>query len=93
LPARDSPASFTVEQSTVKVLPETFGLANRRAESYWTRQRWVVDGPKIPLVFIGLWLVGWLGFPHLGVSGTFFLALEALMAAGLLIIAQYKSSL
>lgn len=54
---------------------------------------WVVEGAKIPLVFIAIWLAGFFGFPHLGINGVFFLALEAVMAAILLIIAQYKSSL
>lgn len=53
---------------------------------------WVVDGPKIPLFFIALWLAGFFGFPYLGISGLFFLALEAVMAATLLIIAQYKAN-
>jgi hypothetical protein len=54
---------------------------------------WVADGPKIPLIFIALWLAGFFGFPHLGINAAFFLAFEAIMAAILLIIAQYKSSL
>jgi hypothetical protein len=54
---------------------------------------WMVDGPKIPLVFIVLWLAGFFGLPLLGISGLFFLAFEAIMAAILLIIAQYKASL
>jgi hypothetical protein len=54
---------------------------------------WVVDGPKIPLGFVGLWFAGLFGLPCLGVSGFFFLAMEALLAVILLIIAQYKSAL
>jgi hypothetical protein len=38
---------------------------------------------------MGCWLFG---FPHLGISVVYFLALEALMAAILLIIAQYKAN-
>ena len=36
---------------------------------------WMVDGPKIPLVFIALWALGFFAFPRLHWSGYFFLAL------------------
>lgn len=54
---------------------------------------WVVEGAKIPLIFIVIWLAGFFGFPYFGINAVFFLVLEALMAAILLLIAQYKSSL
>lgn len=51
---------------------------------------WVVDEPKLPLIFIGLWLVCFFGFPYLKFSPYVFIATEALMAAILLIVAKYK---
>ena len=54
---------------------------------------WVEDGAKIPLIFIALWFAGLFGIPLLGLNSYFFLMFEALLAAMLLIIHQYKSSL
>ena len=51
---------------------------------------WIVDGPKLPLIFFGLWLVGRLGFRPLGISGFLFVPFEALLAVGLLLIVKYK---
>ena len=52
---------------------------------------WIVDGPKIPLVFMALWLLAFFAFPRLHWSGYVFLAFEAILAAILLIIERYKS--
>ena len=52
---------------------------------------WVVDGPKIPLVFIALWSLGFFGIPFLHWSGFVFLAFECVLAVILLIIERYKS--
>lgn len=52
---------------------------------------WAVDGPKIPLIFIGLWLLGLFGFPVLGLSG-FFMSFEAILAVILILIERYKSA-
>lgn len=54
---------------------------------------WVVDGPKIPLICIGIWLVGFFVFPMLHVPGYIFLVLECLMGIILLLVDRYKSSL
>jgi len=54
---------------------------------------WFVDGPKIPLVFIGLWVVGFFGVPLLHWPGVVFLVFECLLAVMLLLIERYKSSL
>jgi len=54
---------------------------------------WVVDGPKIPLVFAALWAIGFFGFPFLGVSQKFFMPFEAVLTVFLLITAKYKSSM
>ena len=52
---------------------------------------WMLDEPKIALVFIALWVVGFFGFPMLHWPGAFFLAYECILAAILLIIERYKS--
>jgi hypothetical protein len=52
---------------------------------------WMVDGPKIPLVFIALWTVGFFVFPMLHWSGYFFVALECILAVILFIVERYKS--
>lgn len=51
---------------------------------------WVTDDAKIPLVFIGLWLLGHFGFPMLHWNGYVFLAYEAILAVILVIIERYK---
>jgi hypothetical protein len=52
---------------------------------------WLLDGPKIPLVFIALWVLAFFGFPRLGWSGFVFLAFECAMAVILLITDRYKA--
>jgi hypothetical protein len=54
---------------------------------------WIIEGPKIPLIFIALWLAGLFGFPALGWPGYLFMAFEALLAAILLIVEKYKEAL
>jgi hypothetical protein len=54
---------------------------------------WMVEGPKIPLVFIVLWFIAFFGVPRLHWPGTVFLAFECLLAVILLIIERYKSML
>lgn len=38
---------------------------------------WVIDGPKVPVVFIALWLAGFLAVAFLGLNVSFFIAFEA----------------
>jgi hypothetical protein len=52
---------------------------------------WVDDGPKIPLIFIGLWFAALFGFPLIGLSGFLFVAFEAVLAAILLVIQRSKA--
>jgi hypothetical protein len=54
---------------------------------------WMIDGPKIPLIFIAIWLVALFAIPALGWPGFIFLSVEALLAAILLIVERYKSAL
>jgi len=51
---------------------------------------WSLEGAKRPLVFIILWLVGFFGFPMLHWNSYAFLAYQAVLAAVLVIIAQYE---
>ncbi len=52
---------------------------------------WMLDEPKIALVFAALWVVGFFSFPILRWPGAFFLAYECILAAILLIVERYKS--
>ena len=52
-----------------------------------------VDGPKIPLIFIALWLVGLFGFPLLHWPGTAFLVFECALGVILLLMDRYKAAL
>jgi hypothetical protein len=54
---------------------------------------WFMDGPKIPLIFIGLWFAGFFGFPRLHFSGVVFLVYECLLAVILLLVDRYKTAL
>ena len=54
---------------------------------------WIVDGPKTPLVFIVLWIVGLLVLPRLGWPAYAFMGYQAVLAAILLVIERYKSAL
>jgi hypothetical protein len=54
---------------------------------------WFVDGPKIPLIFIGLWLVAFFVFPMLHWPGFISLIVECVLAVILLLIDRYKSAL
>ena len=53
---------------------------------------WILDGAKIPLVFIFLWLLGFFGVPMLHISGYVFLAIESILAVILLLLERYKSA-
>lgn len=52
---------------------------------------WMVDGPKIPLIFIALWALGFFVFPMLHWSGYFFWAFECMLTVILLLVERYKS--
>jgi hypothetical protein len=54
---------------------------------------WIVDGAKIPLIFIALWIVGFFGFPLLHWPGAVFLVFQCILAVILLLIERYKSAL
>jgi hypothetical protein len=54
---------------------------------------WFADGPKIPLIFIGLWLAGLFGFPMLHLPGPAFMVFECILAIILLLVDRYKAAL
>ena len=56
---------------------------------------WMLDGPKIPLIFIALWVLAFFGFPmlHWYWSGVVFVAVESILAVILLLIGKYKAML
>lgn len=63
--------------------------------AFWTVaiRLWVVDGPKTPLIFIALWIIGLLAFPRFGWPSYAFMSYQAGLAAILLIIERYKSAM
>lgn len=53
---------------------------------------WIVDGPKVPLVFMAIWAAGYFGLPALGAGGYFVVAFQAVLAAILLLVERYKEA-
>ena len=51
---------------------------------------WIFDGPKVPLIFMAVWLVGFFIFYTLGVSPYLFMSLQAVLAVALLVIEKYN---
>jgi hypothetical protein len=54
---------------------------------------WFTDGPKIPVICIGLWFVFFLGVPMLHWPGVVFIVAETVLGVVLLLIDRYKSAL
>jgi D-alanyl-lipoteichoic acid acyltransferase DltB (MBOAT superfamily) len=54
---------------------------------------WFTDGPKIPLICIGLWFIFLFGVPLLHWPGIVFLVAETILGVALLLIDKYKSAL
>jgi len=52
---------------------------------------WVMEGPKIPLIFIGLWAAGFFGFPFLELDPVVFMIYQTILAIILLVTAKLKS--
>jgi hypothetical protein len=52
---------------------------------------WVVDGPKIPLIFIAMWVLGIVLSSLLHLTPWIFLSYEAMLAAILFIVDRYKA--
>jgi hypothetical protein len=54
---------------------------------------WFLDGAKIPLICICLWLLAGLAVPRLHWPGAVFVVAECVLAVVLLLIERYKSAL
>lgn len=52
---------------------------------------WIVDGPKTPLIFIALWVLGLVVASFFHLNQYIFLSYEAVLAAILVVIERYKS--
>ena len=51
------------------------------------------DGLRLPLIFISIWLLGYFGFPLLGIYGNFyFIALQALLSLVMIFIDLYREN-
>jgi hypothetical protein len=53
---------------------------------------WMADGPKIPLIFAALWILGAILIPRLHLSVDAFTPLTCILAVILLFIGKYKTS-
>jgi hypothetical protein len=53
---------------------------------------WMADGPKIPLIFVALWILGAFLIPRLHSSVAVFLPFNCVLAVILLLIGKYKTS-
>jgi len=54
---------------------------------------WALDGPKIPLIFIAVWLVVFFAIPLMHWPGVIVIVLSCLMAVVLFLIDRYKAAL
>jgi hypothetical protein len=52
---------------------------------------WMADGPKIPLIFIALWILGAFLIPKLHFSVAVFMPFNCILGILLLLIGKYKS--
>jgi hypothetical protein len=54
---------------------------------------WFTDGPKIPVICIGLWFVFFFGVQLFHWPGIIFVIAETILGVALLLIDKYKSAL
>jgi hypothetical protein len=54
---------------------------------------WLADGPKIPLIFVAIWILGAFLIPKLHLSVAGFLPFNCILAVILLLIGKYKTSI
>ncbi|HUD46982.1 MAG TPA: hypothetical protein VMR33_09130 [Candidatus Baltobacteraceae bacterium] len=52
---------------------------------------WMADGPKIPLIFVALWVLGAFVIPRLHLSVAIFLPFNCVLAVLPLLIGKYKT--
>ena len=62
--------------------------------AFWAGVVWVflADGPKIPLIFVALWVLGAMLLPKIHTQVALFLPYNCLLAIILLLIGKYKTS-
>jgi hypothetical protein len=73
-----------------EVMFEAFALG-----AFWIAaiKLWVLDGPKIPLIFIAVWLTAFFSIPLLHWPSVLFIVLSCLLAVVLFLIDRYKAAL
>ncbi len=54
---------------------------------------WYLDGPKLPLIFIGIWLLAFFGPRLLNWPNVAGVVIQCFLAAILLAVERYKSAL
>jgi hypothetical protein len=52
---------------------------------------WLADGPKIPLIFAALWIIGLFVFPKVHSPIALFLPFECVLAVVLILMGKYRS--
>jgi hypothetical protein len=52
---------------------------------------WMADGPKIPLIFAALWILGAIVIPRMHWHVAVFMPFTCVLAVMLLLIGKYKS--
>ena len=63
---------------------------------FWviTIKIWVLEGPKIPLIFIALWIAGcWIIAKHFTASGYVMMSYQAFLALIMLLIDKCKNAM
>lgn len=52
-----------------------------------------LDGARLPIIFVSLWLLAYLGFPYIGIEGVlYFTAFEALLTLVLIFVDLYRNN-
>jgi hypothetical protein len=54
---------------------------------------WFTNGPRIPVICIGLWFIFYFGVPMLHWPHVVFIVVETILGVSLLLIDKYKSAL
>ena len=62
--------------------------------AFWgiTIRLWILDGPKIPLIFMAIWLIGLFVFSGLELSSYLFISFQSVLAVALLAIDKYNKA-
>ena len=74
--------------------PNMFPFGGIALVAFWAGVVWVwmVDGPKIPLIFVALWILGALVIPRMHWHVNVFMPYNCILAVILLLIGKYKTS-